>query len=220
MVQTIICRNWREGGGLSSGSGLGVVFSTNSLLDLVLVLCIKTLTALTERNKTQQRCLVCGFWLLGSGFGDLKCDPLTPAQTLTVEMHIIIKINPWRPNAVHRQIHEACLIWQRARQKRVTVLNSKSMFNRCSLKRLVLEDSNSEAQNDNGLRRDMNGDQREDGESNAIGSLNSNISVNNRNTLMGKTGSRKRKQTDGQTGRIADIRSFMQKSKERDKVEE
>lgn len=121
---------------------------------------------------------------------------------------------------MHRQIHEACLIWQRARQKRVTVLNSKSMFNRCSLKRLVLEDSNSEAQNDNGLRRDMNGDQREDGESNAIGSLNSNISVNNRNTLMGKTGSRKRKQTDGQTGRIADIRSFMQKSKERDKVEE
>ena len=101
MVQTIICRNWREGGGLSSGSGLGVVFSTNSLLDLVLVLCIKTLTALTERNKTQQRCLVCGFWLLGSGFGDLKCDPLTPAQTLTVEMQIIIKINPWRPNAIN-----------------------------------------------------------------------------------------------------------------------
>ena len=68
------------------------------------------------------------------------------------------------------------------------------------------------------MRRDVSGDQREGGESSASGPLNSNISVNN--TLMGKTGSRKRKQTDGQTGRIADIRSFMQKSKERDKVEE
>ena len=113
MVQTIICRNWREGGGLSSGSGLGVVFSTNSLLDLAAgtmehLSCSRCSVsrhwqspALTERNKTQQRCLVCGFWLLGSGFGDLKCDPLTPAQTLTVEMQIIIKINPWRPNAIN-----------------------------------------------------------------------------------------------------------------------
>ena len=106
MVQTIICRNWREGGGLSSGSGLGVVFSTNSLLDLgAWSQCSVSRhwqsPPLTERNKTQQRCLVCGFWLLGSGFGDLKCDPLTPAQTLTVEMQIIIKINPWRPNAIN-----------------------------------------------------------------------------------------------------------------------
>ena len=39
------------------------------------------------------------------------------------------------------------------------------------------------------------------------------------NTLMGKTGSRKRKQTDGQTGgRSADIRSFMQKPLDRDKT--
>ena len=129
-----------------------------------------------------------------------------------------MRVVRYHTSAVHRQIHEACLIWQRARQKRVTVLNSKSMFNRCSLKRLVLEDSNSEAQNDIDLRRDVSGDQREGGESSASGPLNPNISVIN--TLMGKTGSRKRKQTDGQTGRIADIRSFMQKSKERDKVEE
>ena len=98
------------------------------------------------------------------------------------------------------------------------MLNSKSMFNRCSLKRLVLEDSNSEAQNDNGLRRDMSGDQRQGGESSASGPLNLNSFVNN--TLMGKTSSRKRKQTDEQTGRLADIRSFIQKPKERDKVEE
>ena len=98
------------------------------------------------------------------------------------------------------------------------MLNPKSMFNKCSLKRLVLEDSNSEAQNDIDLRRDVSGDQREGSESSARGPLNSNISVNN--TLIGKTSSRKRKQTDGQTGRLADIRSFMQKFKERDKIEE
>ena len=129
-----------------------------------------------------------------------------------------MRVVRYHTSAVHRQIHEACLIWQRARQKRVTVLNSKSMFNRCSLKRLVLEDSNSEAQNDNGLRRDLSGDQRQGGESSASGPLNLNSFVNN--TLMGKTSSRKRKQTDGQTGRLADIRSFIQKPKERDKVEE
>ena len=76
----------------------------------------------------------------------------------------------------------------------------------------------SEAQNDIDLRRDVSDDQREGGESSASGPLNSNNSVNN--TLMGKTSSRKRKQTDGQTRRLADIRSFMKKSKERDKVEE
>ena len=123
-----------------------------------------------------------------------------------------MRVVRYHKSAVHRQIHEACLIWQRARQKRVTVLNSKSMFNRCSLKRLVLEDSNREAQNNIDLRRDVSGDQREGGESSASGPLNSNNSVN--------SSSRKRKQTDGQTGRLADIRSFMKKSKERDKIEE
>ena len=53
-----------------------------------------------------------------------------------------MRVVRYHTSAVHRQIHEACLIWQRARQKRVTVLNSKSMFNKCSLKKLVLEDSN------------------------------------------------------------------------------
>ena len=58
------------------------------------------------------------------------------------------------------------------------------MFNRWSLKRLVLEDSNSEAQNDINLRRHMSGDQKQGGESNASGPSNSHISVNN--TFMGE----------------------------------
>ena len=121
-------------------------------------------------------------------------------------------------SAVHRQIHEACLIWQRARQKNAVVLNSKSMTKRGSLKRLVIEDSISEAENDNGFRRDTSGDQRQEGESSASGPSNSNNSVN---TSMGITSSRKRKQTDGQTGgRTADIRSFMKKVTDRDKTEE
>ena len=96
------------------------------------------------------------------------------------------------------------------------VLNSKSMTNRGSLKRLVVEDSISEAQNDD-FRRDTSGDQRQLGESSASGPSDSKNSSNN--TLMGKTSSRKRKQTDGQTGgRSADIRSFMQKPLERDKT--
>ena len=49
------------------------------------------------------------------------------------------------------------MIWQRARQRNVMVLNSKSMTNRGSLKRLVVEDSISEAQNDD-FRRDTSGD--------------------------------------------------------------
>ena len=114
-------------------------------------------------------------------------------------------------SAVHRQIHEACLIWQRARQRKVMVLNSKSMTNRGSLKRLVIEDSISEAQNDD-LRRDMNDDQRQGGESSASGPSSSNNLFNN--TLMGKTSSRKRKQTDGS----ADIRNFLKKVTDRDKI--
>ena len=74
------------------------------------------------------------------------------------------------------------------------VLTSKSM-GRGSLKRLVVEDSNCEAQNDN-LVRDRDGDQRQDGESSASGPSDSKNSVNN--TFMGKTSSRKRKQMDGQ----------------------
>ena len=128
-----------------------------------------------------------------------------------------MRVVRYHTSAVHRQIHETCLIWQRARQKTMTVLNSKSMYNRCSLQRLVVEDSNGEVRNDNGLRRDI-GDQRQCGESSASGPLNSRNSVNN--TFMGETGSRKRKQTNGQTGRIADIRSFARKVKDRDKIEE
>ena len=121
-------------------------------------------------------------------------------------------------SAVHRQIHEACLIWQRAREKRVTVLNSKSMFNRCSLTRLVLEDSNSEAQNDTFVRRDLTVDQRQGGESSASGPSISNSSVINA-SVVGKTGFRKRKQTDGQET-VADIRIFLKRVKDRDKNEE
>ena len=124
-----------------------------------------------------------------------------------------MRVVRYHTSALHRQIHEACLIWQRARQGDVMALTSKSM-GRGSLKRLVVEDSNSEAQNDD-FRRDRDGDQRQDGESSAGGPSNSNNSANN--TFMGKTGSRKRKQTDGQT---ADIRSFMKKVTDRDKHEE
>ena len=129
-----------------------------------------------------------------------------------------MRVVRYHTSAVHRQIHEACMIWQRARQRNVVVLNSKSMTNRGSLKRLVIEDSTSEAENDNGFRRDTSGDQRHEGESIANGPSNSNNSVN---TSMGITSSRKRKQTDGQTGgRTADIRSFMKKVTDRDKAEE
>ena len=121
-----------------------------------------------------------------------------------------MRVVRFHTSAVHRQIHEACLIWQRARQRDVMVLTSKSM-GRGSLKRLVIEDSISEAQNDN-LRRDMDGDQRQGGESSASGPSSSNNSFNN--TLMGKTSSRKRKQTDGS----ADIRNFLKKVTDRDKI--
>ena len=129
-----------------------------------------------------------------------------------------MRVVRYHTSAVHRQIHEACMIWQRARQRNVVVLNSKSMTNRGSLKRLVIEDSTSEAENDNGFRRDTSGDQRQEGESIASGPSNPNNSVN---ASMGITSSRKRKQTDGQTGgRTADIRSFIKKVTDRDKTEE
>ena len=57
----------------------------------------------------------------------------------------------------------------------------------------------------------------ETGESSVSGPSNSNNSASN--TLMGKKGSRKRKQTDGQTGRLsADIQSFIKKPLDRDKT--
>ena len=60
---------------------------------------------------------------------------------------------------------------------------------------------------------------RKEGESSASGPSDSNISVND--TLMGMSSSRKRKQTNGQTGgRSADIRSFMKRVTDRDKIEE
>ena len=129
-----------------------------------------------------------------------------------------MRVVRYHTSAVHRQIHEACLIWQRARQKTMTVLNSKSMYNRCSLQRLVVEDSNSEVRNDNGSRRDMVGDQRQGGESSASGPSISNSSVINA-SVVGKTGFRKRKQTDGQET-VADIRIFLKRVKDRDKNEE
>ena len=53
------------------------------------------------------------------------------------------------------------MIWQRARQSNVMVLNSKSMTNRGSLERLVVETSVSGVQND----MSGDGDQRQGGES-------------------------------------------------------
>ena len=92
------------------------------------------------------------------------------------------------------------------------------MLNRCSLTRLVLEDSNSEAQNYTFVRRDLTGDQRQGGESSASGPSISNSSVINA-SVVGKTGFRKRKQTDGQET-VADIRIFLKRVKDRDKNEE
>ena len=55
-----------------------------------------------------------------------------------------MKVLRYHTSATPRQVHEACVIWQRARGVKKgegRILNSKSMFNRCKLQRLVIEDS-------------------------------------------------------------------------------
>ena len=56
-----------------------------------------------------------------------------------------MKVLRYHTSATTRQVHEACVIWQRSRGVKKgegRILNSKSMFNRCKLQRLVIEDSN------------------------------------------------------------------------------
>ena len=55
-----------------------------------------------------------------------------------------MKVLRYHRSATTRQVHEACVIWQRSRGVKKgegRILNSKSMFNRCKLQRLVIEDS-------------------------------------------------------------------------------
>ena len=55
-----------------------------------------------------------------------------------------MKVLRYHTSATFRQVHEAVVIWQRSRgvkRGEMRILNSKSMFNRCKLKRLVIEDS-------------------------------------------------------------------------------
>ena len=55
-----------------------------------------------------------------------------------------MKVPMYHRSATTRQVHEAVVIWQRSRgaqNREGRILNSKSMFNRCKLQRLVIEDS-------------------------------------------------------------------------------
>ena len=55
-----------------------------------------------------------------------------------------MKVLRYHTSATTRQVHEACVIWQRSRGVKKgegRILNSKSMFNRCKLQRLVIDDS-------------------------------------------------------------------------------
>ena len=55
-----------------------------------------------------------------------------------------MKVLRYHTSATTRQVHEAVVIWQRSRgvkKGEMRILNSKSMFNRCKLRRLVIEDS-------------------------------------------------------------------------------
>ena len=60
-----------------------------------------------------------------------------------------MKVLRYHTSATTRQVHEACVIWQRSsgsKKGEGRILNSKSMFNRCKLQRLVIEDSNEKAE--------------------------------------------------------------------------
>ena len=60
-----------------------------------------------------------------------------------------MKVLRYHTSATTRQVHEAVVIWQRSRgmeNGEGRILNSKSMFNRCKLQRLVIEDSDKKAE--------------------------------------------------------------------------
>ena len=80
-----------------------------------------------------------------------------------------MKVLRYHMSATTRQVHEAVVIWQRSRgvkKGEMRILNSKSMFNRCKLKRLVIEDSQEKDKIDIGRIvnvRTGNKEQEEDG---------------------------------------------------------
>ena len=63
-----------------------------------------------------------------------------------------MKVLRYHTSATTRQVHEAVVIWQRSRRIKtgeVRILNSKSMFNRCKLQRLVIEGGNEKDEDSN-----------------------------------------------------------------------
>ena len=80
-----------------------------------------------------------------------------------------MKVLRYHTSATVRQVHEAVVIWQRSRgvkRGEMRILNSKSMFNRCKLQRLVIEGSNERDEVDNGINvnvRDGDEEQEDDG---------------------------------------------------------
>ena len=80
-----------------------------------------------------------------------------------------MKVLRYHTSATTRQVHEAVVIWQRSRRMKkgeVRILNSKSMFNRCKLQRLVIEGSNEKDEVD--IERNVN-DRNGDEENEEVG---------------------------------------------------
>ena len=88
-----------------------------------------------------------------------------------------MKVLRYHTSATTRQVHEAVVIWQRSRgvkKGEMRILNSKSMFNRCKLKRLVIEDSHEKDEVDFGRNVIVrNGDEEQEDEGNSDNTLDS-----------------------------------------------
>ena len=88
-----------------------------------------------------------------------------------------MKVLRYHTSATTRQVHEAVVIWQRSRgvkRGEMRILNSKSMFNRCKLKRLVIEDSHEKDEVDFGRNVIVrNGDEEQEDDGNSDNTLDS-----------------------------------------------
>ena len=107
--------------------------------------------------------------------------------------------------------YEGFYLWRLSRQNGVNIriLNSKGMYNRCSLERLTLESSTDGSKSESSIEKEKNEDKKlvEDQSPTNSNPTLSNESIPNTSSKVKKVSRRKTK-TEGQQAKSADITKF------------
>ena len=121
------------------------------------------------------------------------------------------KVLKYFTQAYLRQLGEATYLWRLSRQNGVNIriLNSKGMYNRCSLERLTLESSTDGSKSESSIEKEKNEDKKlvEDQSPTNSNPTLSNESIPNTSSKVKKVSRRKTK-TEGQQAKSADITQY------------